>query len=288
MTKKHIISSGTTFHMGHGDVLENIEIGFAALAQCGFRGIDFTTMMLKNVTEDREGIYLKIAELAKKYGLVFAQCHLPFVPQKQGIPDGDAFYQEVCQALDAAKGLGIRYAVMHPNSASIPLEGYNKTAEYDNVMTYFAPFLEYANKIGVDMVVENMRSVQKGTPSHRYCSSPDELCDIADACGIGVCWDTGHANITGLCQSEAIGYVGQRLKVIHLNDNAGDDDVHYVPFMGTVDWNDVMTGLKSIGYEGAVNFEVACWKVPAEARLDIGKYVYKTGEHFRMLLQDDK
>jgi len=284
MTEKHIISSGTTFHTGRADVLENIDAGFAALAECGFRGIDFTTMMLKSVQENREEVYEKVAELAKKHGLVFAQSHLPFIPQKDGVPDRDAFYQEVCQALDATKALGIRYAVMHPNSASIPLSGYDRAAEYDNVMTYFAPFVEYANKIGVDMVVENMRSVQKGTPSHRYCSSPDELCDIADACGIGVCWDTGHANISGLCQSEAIRYVGDRLKVIHLNDNTGDDDVHYLPFMGTVNWTDVMDGLKAIDYAGAINFEIAGWKVPFMARLEMGKYVYKTGEYFKSLL----
>ena len=273
MDNKHIISSGTSFHLGIEDVLKNISTGFAALAECGFQGIDFTTMMLKSVQENREETFEKVAELAKKNGLVFAQSHLPFIP-----------HQEVCQALDATKALGIRYAVMHPNSASIPLEGYDRVAEYDNVMTYFAPFVEYANKIGVDMVVENMRSVQKGKPSHRYCSSPDELCDIADACGIGVCWDTGHANISGLCQSEAISFVGDRLKVIHLNDNTGDDDIHYVPYMGTVDWPDVMKGLKNIGFAGAINFEVACWKVPPTARIAMGKYVYKIGEYFKTQL----
>ena len=284
MNNKHIISSGTSFHTSCADVLKNIGEGFSVLAQCGFQGIDFTTMMLKNVQEDRESVYQKVAELAKENGLVFAQSHLPFIPQKDGVPDRDAFYQEVCQALDATKALGISYAVMHPNSASVPLATYDKVAEYDNVMNYFAPFVEYANKIGVNMVVENMRSVQKGTPSHRYCSSPDELCDIADACGIGVCWDTGHANITGLCQSEAIAYVGDRLKVIHLNDNVGDDDVHYVPFMGTVDWADVMAGLKTIQFAGAINFEVACWKIPFQARAAMGKYVCETGEYFRTLL----
>ena len=282
--EKHIISSGTSFHVGCNDIFGNMSDAFSSLAKCGFRGIDFTTMMLRSIRENREEAYQKVAELAKENNLVFAQCHLPFIPQKDGVPDRDAFYQEVWQALDSAKALGIRYAVMHPNSASIPLEGYNRVAEYDNVMTYFAPFVEYANKIGVDMVVENMRSVQKGAPSHRYCSAPDELCDIADACGIGVCWDTGHANISGLHQSEAISYVGDRLKVIHLNDNTGDDDIHYVPYMGTVDWDDVMKGLKNIGYAGAINFEVACWKVPPQARFEMGKYVYKIGEHFKSLL----
>ena len=281
--EKHIISAGIAFHDWRDDAIENFAAAFEALAEIGFQGVDFTTMHLDHTVKDREEGLRKVEELAKKNGLQFAQCHLPFVAQSVGTPD-ESFKQVVFDGLDAAKALGIQYAVMHPNSASVPLESFDRTAQYDRVMTYFAPFVEYANKIGVDMVIENMRSLKTGAPVHRYCSNPDELCDIADACGIGVCWDTGHANISGLCQSEAIRYVGDRLKVLHLNDNDGIGDVHYVPYMGNVNWKDVMAGLKSIGFAGAINFEVACSAVPPCAQQEIGKYVRKTGEYFKTML----
>lgn len=284
MADKHIISAGIAFHDARDNVIENFAEGFATLAEIGFQGVDFPIMCLNGVKENRDATIQKIAEQAKESGIQFAQGHLPFIGQSAGTPDLESFKPVVFDALDAAKALGIQYAVMHPNSASVPLERYNKTAEYDNVMNYFAPFVEYANKIGVDMVVENMRSLKTGAPAHRYCAAPDELCDIADACGIGVCWDTGHANITGLCQSEALRYVGDRLKVVHLNDNEGQGDVHYVPYMGNVNWADVMAGLKAIGFQGPINFEVACGGVPLYARKDMGKYVCKIGEYFRTML----
>ena len=284
MNEKQVISSILAFHRSSEGALEYVRHGISALASLGFGGIDFNTEILSGVTENIEQILSEISESARQNGLVFCQCHLPFIPQKNGVPDGNAFNQTVFQALDNAKALGIKYAVMHPNTASVPLETYNKKEQYDRVMTFFAPFVEYANKIGVEMVVENMRSVQGVSRLHRYCSAPDELCEIADACGIGVCWDTGHANITGLCQSEAIEFVGDRLKVLHLNDNVGADDVHYSPFMGTVNWSDVMKGLKNIGYKGSINFEVSGGRVPRNALDDFGRYICKTGEYFRSLI----
>jgi len=284
MEEKHIISSGIQFHPWNEDYIQNVSDGFSALAKIGFKGIDFYMGTVSGMTEGRDWAVAKIGELAEQNGLVFCQCHLPFISQTSGVPEGDEFNNRVFTALDCAKALGIKYAVMHPNTVSIPLDSYDRKAEYDKVAAFFAPFVEYANKVGVEMIIENMRSVQGDTPSHRYCASPDELCEIADRFGIGVCWDTGHANITGLCQSEAIGYVGKRLKVVHLNDNVGGDDIHYCPYMGTVDWHDVMSGLKNIGYEGAINFEISRGKVPDNALFDFGKYIYRTGEYFKTLL----
>ena len=282
---KHIISSCATYYVKHdSDVLSNIDKGFETLSAAGFGGVDFNTVRLSGITEGRDAIIDGVIESAKKHGIEFAQCHLPFIPQRDGLPDGDEFNKKVFAAMDIAKAFGIKYAVMHPNTTSVSPDEYDKKAQYDRVMTFFAPFIEYANKVGVNMVVENMRSVKGEVPTYRYCMSPDELCDVADACGIGVCWDTGHANITGLCQSEALKYVGKRLKVIHLNDNNGDDDSHIAPYMGTVDWEDVMRGLKLVGYEGAINFELSTRGIPENARLDFGRYICKLGEYFKTLL----
>lgn len=275
--KKHIISSCLAFcEDTSDDILQVVGNRFETLKNIGFEGIDFDTTLLGRVKKDREQIFDSVSKLAKSIGLEFIQCHLPFVPQSNGVPDGDSFNKTVFSALDVAAGLGIKYAVMHPNTSSVPLDEYDRSAEYDKVMTFFEPFVEYANKVGVNMVIENMRSVQKQKPTHRYCASPDELCEIADAFGIGVCWDTGHANITGLCQSDALKYVGDRLKVLHLNDNFGDDDIHIAPFLGSIDWKDVMSGLRAINYSGALNFEVLSGKLPADCRLEYGKFVFET------------
>jgi len=122
-----------------------------------------------------------------------------------------------------------------------------------------------------------MRVVPNGTPVHRYCQNPDELCDIADALGIGICWDFGHANInakgSGIPQSEALAYVGSRLKVLHVNDNVAEDDLHLPPFIGNTDWKDAMKGLASTGFNGLFNYELGTARIASSLRDDFARYI---------------
>jgi len=183
------------------------------------------------------------------------------------------FSEKMHRAIDAAAFMGVEYAVLHPNAGTLPMKKYNRAEQFDNVVKHLAPFAEHAVKVGVNIVVENMRVIPTFVVSHRYCQSPDELCDVADALGIGVCWDFGHANISGVKQSEGLAYVGKRLKVIHINDNAAVDDEHILPFTGNIDWRDAMHGLALAEYEGVFNFELSTSKLPASVRKAYAGYV---------------
>ena len=110
-------------------------------------------------------------------------------------------------------------------------------------------------------------------PVHRYCQEPEELCEVADALGIGVCWDFGHAHINAQKQSEALAYVGSRLKVVHVNDNFAYGDDHIPPFCGSIDWKDAMKGLADIGFAGLLNYEVQTYQVPPSAREAFANYL---------------
>lgn len=207
--------------------------------------------------------------------------------RQAGGPGGqlEAFNKSVHKAIDAAKLLGVDYAVLHPNTTTVPLAEFDAQAHYDGVMAHLAPFAEHAQRIGLSLCVENMRLVHESYPIHRYCGDPEELCAIADALGIGVCWDTGHAHINCLKQSEALSYVGSRLKMLHINDNFGGDDIHLAPFMGTVDWPDVMQGLRAIGYRGLLNYEISTAGLPACTRASFGAYLRSAAEQLRELME---
>ena len=144
---------------------------------------------------------------------------------------------------------------------------------------------EYAEKVGVNVVIENMRVINGARLSHRYCQQPDELCEIADALGIGVCWDFGHANISGIKQSEGLSYVGKRLKVIHVNDNTGIDDDHVPPFIGNVDWSDAMHGLALAEFDGLFNFELSTSRIPENARPAFAKYLLEAANELMTYIE---
>ena len=188
-------------------------------------------------------------------------------------PEAEQFSKLVHQGIEAAKLLHVRYAVLHPNTTTLPLEGFDQQKRYDEVMAHLSPFVEHAEKLGVQLVVENMRMVHGSVPSKRYCGTPEELCKIADALGIGVCWDFGHAHINGLKQSEALTYVGSRLKVLHVNDNVAQDDIHLPPFIGTIDWKDAMAGLRAVNFRGLFNYEIHTSRIPDTLRESFAGYL---------------
>lgn len=267
------------------DTSEYIRQGLDFHKKIGFDAADFP-MWLLDQTGDRWQEVTEIAAAdAKERDIRFEVCHLPFTGFEFMTPEKLALFNaSVHRAIDAAAILGVDYAVIHPNTYTVPLKRFNRKAEYDSVMAHLSPFKEHADKAGVNMVVENMRIVHKSVMVHRYCDSPDELCEITDALGAGVCWDFGHANIEGLKQSEAISYVGSRLKVLHINDNAGEEDIHVPPFCGNVDWKDAMQGLKSIGFKGLLNYEIITSAVPAGAREAFAQYLIATAKELQLMI----
>lgn len=279
--KKLRVSSPLDLHSNSRENLsEYIRTGLEFHKEIGFDAADFDMSWL-DLSSDaswRPSVE-KALEDSEKVGLKIEICHLPFIGG--GVKDPsflEKFNEKMHRAIDAATLLGVSYAVLHPNAPTVSMKSYDRAKQHETVMTHLAPFAEHAARVGLNIVVENMRVIPTFVASHRYCQSPDELCDVADALGIGVCWDFGHANISGIKQSEGIAYVGKRLKVLHVNDNAAVDDEHIPPFMGNVNWRDAMHGLALVGFDGLLNYEIATDRLPAVVRKAHAKYLIDAAE----------
>jgi len=223
---------------------------------------------------------------SEKIGIKFEVCHLPFSANVCKEPDFLPYFNDCMhKSIDYAKELGIGYAVLHPNTTSLPMSKYDRLEQYDSVMKHLSPFVEHAERAGVKVVVENMRVVPTFVPTHRYCQMPDELCDIADALGIGVCWDFGHAHISGVKQSKGLQYIGKRLKVLHVNDNFATEDEHILPFLGTVNWRDAMHGLALCEFDGLLNFELSPGKLPEALRTHYARYIIESAKELMSYIE---
>ena len=269
------------------DFAAYIRAGLRFYREAGFDTADFPTELLSLSSEAWRPEVEQILADSRDIGLGFEVCHLPFIGGG-GIKD-EAFFRQfdrsMHHAIDAAAALGVTYAVMHPNAPTVPLKNFNRVQQYDTVMRHLAPYVEHANRVGLSVVVENMRVIPGMRLSHRYCQTPEELCEVADALGIGVCWDFGHANISGIKQSEGLTYVGKRLKVIHVNDNGGIDDDHIAPFTGTVDWRDAMHGLSLAGFDGVFNYEIATMRLPASVREAFARYLIDAAQELMTYIE---
>lgn len=74
---------------------------------------------------------------------------------------------------------------------------------------------------------------------------------------IGFCLDTGHAMISGNTDW-LLTHAVPRLKVLHLNDNDGMRDQHWLPLQagGEVDWDRIVTAIAGSPYEKPLQLEV--------------------------------
>lgn len=284
--KKLRVSAGLNLHdYPKTDIHEYIRQGLIFNKRMGFDAFDFSMKYLDVMDAHwEEGIDKLLADM-DEIGIRSEVCHLPYGVKIGGTQEEvDQFNYRVHRAIDAAKRLGVSYAVVHPNTTTIPRLKFDKLAQYDDVMAHLTPFVEHGNRDGVNIIVENMRPVPQIYPFHRYCADPDELCTIADALGIGICWDFGHAHINGLKQSEALKYVGSRLRGLHVNDNFAWGDDHVPPFVGTIDWADAMQGLTAVGYQGLLNFEIATNRIPGCAKESFAKYLLDVAKQLNSLL----
>lgn len=262
------------------DIVAFVKAGLVFQKEAGFDVSDISLNSLNMTTGPWQEMVNEILAEAERLNMPFQICHLPFFGAQITT---DPAYAEfagkwLLASVDVAKALGVDHAVVHPNCTTVTLRSYDKQKHYDSAMAHLSPVAERAAQVGLNLVIENTRLVPGIRQSHRYCQGPEELCEIADALGMGICWDFGHANLAGFKQSEALSYIGKRLKVLHVNDNRGADDDHIAPFMGNVDWVDAMHGLALAEFDGCFNYEVGANRIPAELRMDFAKYLVNAAD----------
>lgn len=107
---------------------------------------------------------------------------------------------------------------------------------------------------------------------------------------LGVCLDTGHANLSGIDLEDFITTIGRRLKVLHIHDNDGIRDLHQIPFtlsgdyanVSPTDWNGFIRGLRKIQFDQVLSFETApaLSIFPRKMKQDVLRFVAQIGSYF--------
>ncbi len=253
---------------------EAFEKNMDFLKAAGFSEIDFpfdTPMMLHD--DWKEDFRVKL-RLAKDAGVHVRYAHLPFDYPAEGREYGwDEFRTASCRAIELACEAGVDCAAIHPRTSMT--RDYDAAREYEKAVEFLSFYCGFAKQAGLALAIENMRGPGQSAPKEirRFCTETDDLIRVADEMGCGVCWDTGHANISGQPQRESLVRIGKRLKMVHINDNFAEGDVHIAPFIGNVRWEDVAAGLKEAGYAGSLNLEVGCGRLPEELKAGYAAYM---------------
>lgn len=136
---------------------------------------------------------------------------------------------EIKRAIELAEQIPFRFLVQH---VGLPNESFDDR-KFEAAMTSVEHLRAFAKPLGVRVLVENIPN---------ELSTPDRLVEfirVTHFDDIGVCFDTGHANMMGDVAS-AFETVRKHVYSTHVHDNDREKDSHLWPGAGTIDWKSTL------------------------------------------------
>ncbi len=208
----------------------------AFLKECGYDGVE---LLLDGELSDVKAVQENIQAV----GLTVFQTQL----EKDNIEKG----------LYVSSLMGVKWACL-------PVE-----INYDTDLVRAS--IPFAEKYGVGIALEN--PVTHDDITETFCIYADSFKSEY----VGVCYNIGHANLMGsddfgikrceIDKADAVRKLGERIKIIHANDNHGDADRKLCPTVPnavcSVNWTDILGALDGIGFDGAFSLVIP---------IDFGKY----------------
>lgn len=230
------------------------------LRSCGFDGVDLNFSGDFFRDEQLETIVGNLNEA----GLVCAQVHLPtyglFADSGEDDPDLE---KKIEFALSVMPRLGAKWGAIHARSAVE--SGFDTERAMQDNIRWLKRLLSIAQRYGVGIAVENLPTFPDRPDAPFFSSRIEDQCQLIDAINhplLGACWDFGHAHLNiqhkDKTQQELLMTLGKRLKIVHAHSNYATRDSHLPPAIGSVDWEDALTGLKKIDYDGFFSLECGC------------------------------
>lgn len=290
------ISAATGIYQQRGDspLHRDLHEVITVLHEVGYDTFDLSLASLEQPAfilkgEDWERKIDALGNTAAKLGVTFFQSHLPFVsecslrnnPKFQESGYQELFFEYTHRAYCASSRLQIGWTVLHP--LTFPEYNYESKASLEANHALYDRYVELGARLGVGTAIENMVPPWHRRMGMTYCQHYEQLIELVDSFAdpmVGICWDTGHANLAQLDQERALRAIGGRLKVLHINDNhAQVRDEHLLPYMGDVDWDSFLRGLAAIGYDGALSYETGKTSCNAygSLQLEYVKLAYQNG-----------
>lgn len=211
---------------------------FRLAAECGFEGVE--VMVTKDPgSQDPARIRALAGELGLRVGALHAPCLL-LTRKIWGVDPVGKIERSVTTAADA----GIPVVVVHPP--------YRWQRGFRRWLVDELPGLEA--RTGVAVAVENMFPVRVGRRDLAIHADHD----LEELDGLPhVVLDTSHAAVARHDPVDVRRRFGERLRHVHLSDNAGRGwDSHLPPGEGVLDLDGFLADLAGSSYEGAVSLEV--------------------------------
>ena len=219
---------------------------------CGELSVDHSRMLqARGVDVEKTGLAFR--SYLENNGFALPQGHLDFQKDLTAPETVDIFKRE----LTLFQAVGVKHAMIHINGS----EDLPEQQQKDIQLSRLRELLDFIKGSDISICIENLR------PNPAVADATKILWWIEQLGGknLGICLDTGHLHVANISkktttqtQAEFIHTAGNYLKATHINGNDGTDDYHLAPFAikNSVDFRQVVTALRDIGYQGLFNLEI--------------------------------
>ncbi|OXS59307.1 hypothetical protein B1A99_11840 [Cohnella sp. CIP 111063] len=253
---------GTSLQIGPGGAtnmkLEELHAADIRCIELAWRNDEFDIFDSAN-----ERMLGRLAARARELGIEIWSLHLPYGEAWDvsviHSGDRDAAISRHLRLLGMADRWNIRTTVLHPSWEPIPQA--ERQQRLSACQQSLALLSESSSRLGVRIAVECLPRTCLGHTS-------EEMAVLLEADErLGVCCDVNH--LTRETPARFIQALGSRLFTVHMSDNDGIDERHWLPGQGVIRWNDVIGALADRGYDGPFMFEARpvqpsrladCWR----------------------------
>lgn len=232
------------------------EDAIRSLQEAGFSHSELSidhSLMLQARGADVEKTGIAFRSFLDSNGFALPQGHLDFQKSLTDPETVEAFKKEIT----LFQAVGVRNAMIHINGG----EDLPEAQQQEIQLRHLRQLLDFVQGTDFNICIENLRP----NPAVADADKILHWIHLLGGKNLGICLDTGHLHVANISkktttqtQGEFIRKAGKYLKATHINGNDGTDDYHLAPFAikNSVDWQDVVTALRDIGYQGLFNLEI--------------------------------
>ena len=237
--------------------------GLARLKMHGFQAVDYQLF----VDTENDLFAMSDAEfeehlrhdgaLAAALGIEISQTHGPWrYPPRDFTPEErEERFEKMARSLKGTRLLGCKYMVIHP---IMPFG----TGKQPDPMSFMEINREFFRRLCAAAAQEQVIICLENMPFPELpLSRPSEILAFVkeiDSPWLRMCLDTGHCAVCGISPADAVRELGaEYLRVMHVHDNSGAADSHWLPYYGIIDWPGFTCALHEIGFDGVLSLECA-------------------------------
>jgi protein FrlC len=158
----------------------------------------------------------------------------------------------VKQSADSGAILGAENLLICParlHYGQSPEDGWKRFADSMNTVC------DYVNQYPMMVMLEPVNTAVFDIINS--CADAMRMINQINRFNLGVVLDTGHLHLSQETIDEALDEVGEKLLMIHVNDNDGKKQQNLIPGEGTFDFHKFLSALKRRGYDGVISAELS-------------------------------